>query len=122
MTMTTSTGAGVSQRTNVYAERQMLRHAGPVMVLDKWGMTRPMPKNKSTVIKFRRPRVFSAVTTPLTEGVTPSATQFQYEDVSATLRQYGMLVEITDVIEDTHRSEERRRVGKESRSRWAPCH
>lgn len=102
MAITKSTDAGVSQRTNVYAERQMLKHAGPVMVLDKFGLTRPMPRNKSTTIKFRRPQVFSATTTPLVEGVTPDSTQFRYEDVEATLKQYGQVVEITDVIEDTH--------------------
>ena len=102
MTMTLSTDTGISQRTTVYAERQMLKHALPVMVLERFGLSRPMPKNKSTTIKFRRPVVFSAADTPLTEGVTPSATQFSYEDVSATLKQYGQVVEITDVIEDTH--------------------
>ena len=94
--------AGVSPRTNVYAERQMLKHAGPVRILDKFGMLRPMPKNKTQTVKFRRPKVFTAATTPLVEGVTPSATQFRYEDVSATIKQYGEVVEITDVIEDTH--------------------
>src|SRR5690606_24812714 len=93
---------GVSPRTNVYAERQMLKHAAPVTVLDKFGMLRPMPKNKTQTIKFRRPKVFTAATTPLVEGVTPTATQFSYEDVEATLKQYGQIVEITDVIEDTH--------------------
>lgn len=102
MTTTRYTDAGVSPRTNVYAERQMLKHAGPVMVLDKFGMVRPMPKNKTQTIKFRRPKVFSAATTPLVEGVTPTATQFSYEDVETTLKQYGQIVEITDVIEDTH--------------------
>lgn len=102
MPMTRSTDAGVSQRTNVHAERQMLRHAGPVMVLDKFGLSRPMPKNKGLTIKFRRPKVFTAATTPLVEGVTPSATQFSYEDVETSLKQYAQLVEITDVIEDTH--------------------
>lgn len=102
MTVTTSTSPGISQRTNVYAERQMLKHAGPVVVLDKFGMTKPMPKNKSTTIKFRRPKTFTAATTPLVEGVTPTATAFQYEDVSGSLKQYGMVVTITDVIEDTH--------------------
>ncbi len=94
--------AGVSPRTNVYAERQMLKHAGPVMILDKFGLTKPMPKNKTQTIKFRRPRTFAAATTPLVEGITPSSTQFSYEDVSGTLRQYGMVVEVTDHIEDTH--------------------
>jgi N4-gp56 family major capsid protein len=102
MTTTYYTDAGVSPRVNVYAERQMLRHAAPVMVLEKLGLTKPMPKNKSQTIKFRRPKTFTAATTPLQEGVTPNATAFEYEDVTATLKQYGQVVKITDVIEDTH--------------------
>lgn len=102
MTATRSTDAGISQRTTVYAEREMLKHAMPVVVLDRFGMSKPMPKNKGTVIKFRRPNVFTAADTPLVEGVTPSSTQFSYVDVSATLVQYGQVVEVTDVIEDTH--------------------
>lgn len=101
MTVTKYTDAGVSPRTNVHAAREMLKHAGPVMVLDKFGVTKPMPKNKTQTVKFRRPKVFSAATTPLVEGITPSSTQFSYEDVSATIKQYGQVVEITDVIEDT---------------------
>lgn len=102
MALNQSTDAGLSQRTNVYAERQMLRAQAPVVVLDKFGTTKPMPKNKGVVIKFRRPKPFSAETTPLVEGVTPPSRKFEYEDVSATLKQYGMVSEVTDVIEDTH--------------------
>jgi N4-gp56 family major capsid protein len=92
--------AAISPRTNVYAERQMLKHAMPVMVLEKLALTKQMPKNKTDTIKFRRPRIFTAATTPLVEGVTPTSTQFQYEDTSVSLKQYGMVIEITDVIED----------------------
>lgn len=102
MATTKYTDASVSPRTNVYAARQMLKHAAPVVILDKFGMTKPMPQNKTQTIKFRRPKVFTAATTPLVEGVTPTTTQFKYEDVSVSLKQYGHLVEITDVIEDTH--------------------
>ena len=102
MTITAYADGGISPRTNVYAERQMLKHAKPVMVLEKLGLTKPMPKNKTDTIKFRRPRVFTAATTPLIEGVTPTETQFSYEDVSATLRQYGQVVIVTDKIEDLH--------------------
>lgn len=102
MSVNTSTQSGISQRTNVYAERQMLKHAAPVMVLEKLAVAKQMPKNKSTTVKFRRPRTFTAATTPLVEGVTPTSAQFGYDDVTASLKQYGMVVEITDVIEDTH--------------------
>lgn len=100
MTVTKYGDAGISPRTTVYAEREMLKYAKPHIVLDKLGLSKQMPKNKSDTIKFRRPRVFTAADTPLTEGVTPTATQFSYEDVSATLAQYGQVVEITDKIED----------------------
>ena len=99
---TTYTSPGISPRTTAYAAVEMLKYANAVVVLDKFGQTKPMPKNKGQVIKFRRPNTFSAASTPLVEGVTPSATQFSYTDVTANLRQYGMVVEITDVIADTH--------------------
>jgi N4-gp56 family major capsid protein len=102
MTMMKSTDSGLSQRTNVYAEQTMLAHAAPVTVLDKFGMVTRMPKNKSVNIKWRRPVTFTASTTPLAEGVTPNATPFTYVDVTAVLRQYGQVVAITDVIQDTH--------------------
>lgn len=103
MTTNTSTSAGISQRTNVYAEREMLKHAAPVIVLDKTGpLIKPMPKNKGVNIKFRRPIPFEAATVPLQEGVTPTGTAFRYEDVSGALEQYGQVGIITDVIEDTH--------------------
>jgi len=102
MTTTKYSDSGISPRTNVYAVRQMLKHAGPVVVLDKFGLMQKMPKNKTQTIKWRRPNVFSAASVPLVEGVTPSTTQFSYTDVEATLKEYGQLVEITDAIEDTH--------------------
>lgn len=98
-----STAGGISQRTNVYAERQMLKHAEPVTVLEKTGpLIKPMPKNKGVTIKFRRPIPFEAATIPLSEGVTPTSRAFSYEDVQVSLAQYGEVAEITDVIEDTH--------------------
>jgi len=100
--MNTFGQAGISQRTEVYAADQMLEHAKPVMVLEKLASPKQMPKNKGETIKFRRPRVFDAATTPLQEGVTPTATSFGYDDVSVSLTQYGMVVEITDKIEDLH--------------------
>jgi N4-gp56 family major capsid protein len=92
--------AGISPRTNVYAERQMLKHAQPVMVLEKLGLPRQMPKNKTETISFRRPVTFTAASTPLVEGVTPTTTAFSYDTVQVALKQYGMVVEITDKIED----------------------
>jgi N4-gp56 family major capsid protein len=92
----------ISPRTAAYAAKEMLSHAEPVLVLQKFGMTKPLPKNKTDTMKFRRPVPFDAATSPLTEGVTPSAQQMSYEDVTVALKQYGAVIEITDKIEDTH--------------------
>lgn len=98
--MTQSTFTTIDQRTNTYAEVEMLAWAQAVVVLSKFGMTKPLPKNKSDNITFRRIVPFSAATTPLTEGVTPTAQQFTYEDVTAAMAQYGVLVEFTDWVAD----------------------
>lgn len=102
MATTQYNSPGISQRTNLFAAVEMLAHQAPVRVLEKFALPKQMPKNKSQTIKFRRPVTFTAQTTPLVEGVTPSTTQFRYEDVSVSLNQYGQVVEITDHIEDTH--------------------
>lgn len=102
MPITRYSDPGVSPRTEAYAAVEMLRHATPHIVFDRLGRTTQMPKNKSSNIIWRRPRTFGAVKAPLQEGVTPNSTQFRYDNVSATLKAYGMVAEITDVIEDTH--------------------
>ena len=96
------TDPAISPRTNTYAAVKMLEHQMPVIVLDKFGDNKRMPRNKTQSITFRRPRVFTAADTPLVEGVTPRATKFMYENVQGNLQQYGQLVEVTDQIEDTH--------------------
>ena len=96
------TDPGVIQRTETFAMRTMLKHAQPVQVTEKFGVVRPMSKNKGANAKFRRPLVFTPATTPLTEGVTPASRSFRYEDVEVSLAQYGEVIEFTDVIEDLH--------------------
>jgi len=98
-TQTTKYG-DINQRTAAWAASEMLKHAEPVIVLQKFGLTKPLPKNKADTVKFRRPVPFTAATTPLVEGVTPTAQKMVYEDVQVTLKQYGKPIEITDVVMD----------------------
>lgn len=100
MTTGTTTYGDISQRTALWAMVEMLAHAKPVQILAKFGLQKPMPMNKANTAKFRRPVPFSAATTPLVEGVTPSPQKMAYEDVSVTMYQYGATVEVTDVITD----------------------
>lgn len=99
--MAATTYGDIGQRTAYWAATTMLAHAEPILVLQKTAQHRPIPKNKANQVKFRRPIPFAVDTTPLVEGVTPTAHKMRYEDVPVTLAQYGDVVEITDVVNDT---------------------
>jgi len=92
----------ISPRTAAYAATELLERATPHLVIEKFGQAKPLPRKSSKTIKFRRYNSLANATTPLTEGVTPTAKQLTSTDVSATIDQYGDLVTITDVIQDTH--------------------
>jgi len=98
--MATTTYGSISQRTAAWAATEMLAHAEPILVLSKFGQSKPLPKNKADTVKFRRPVPFAVVDTPLTEGTTPTAQQMNYEDVEVQIKQWGAWVEITDVVSD----------------------
>ncbi|WP_292449517.1 N4-gp56 family major capsid protein [Methylibium sp.] len=92
----------ITPRVGIYAHEQMLSHAEPIIVLQKMGLVKPVPKHKGENVKFRRPNPWSVTTTPLTEGVTPAAKSIGYTDVSVVLAEYGDFVELTDKIQDLH--------------------
>ncbi len=90
----------ISRTGAAYVVVEALAHAEPIIVLGKLGLSKPMPKNKSATISFRRPVPFAVSTTPIVEGVTPTAKSMSYDRVEATLSQYGDLVSHTDKMAD----------------------
>lgn len=74
----------------------------PYLCLEKFGQAKSLPGNKTQSIKFRRYNSLGLRTTALVEGVTPTSEKMTATDITATLAQYGGLVEITDIIMDTH--------------------
>ena len=98
--MPLSTFGDISNRTAAFAAADMLSHAEPVSVLAKFGLSKPLPKNKTDTIKYRRAVPFAAITVPLAEGVTPTPGGMSYEDVTVQMIQWGDLYGITDKIAD----------------------
>ena len=92
----------ISKQHGVFAEAKMLEHAAPVLVLSKFGDVKPMPKNKSEKISWRRPQTIPNATTPLTEGVTPTGSTFDYDIIEATLSEYGDWFPLTNKVTDLH--------------------
>jgi len=97
----------------------------PLLVFEKFGQAKPLPKNSTKTIKFRRyflkdsafsasdNGIFSAgsyfntdnfdpTKKILTEGQTPAATGLDKQDLYVTLTQFGDRTEISDVVADTH--------------------
>lgn len=99
--MTTIYG-DISPRTAAYAEKELLKRGLPYLVLEKFGQAKSLPGNSSKVEKFRRYNALSTTPVTLTEGVTPGAQSLTVTDITATLSQYGGLIQISDVILDTH--------------------
>ncbi len=92
----------ISPRTAAKAARTMLERGMPYLVLEKFGQAKPIPRNETKAITFRRYEALDKTPNALTEGVTPATKQLTKTDVTATLTQYGDLVQISDVIADTH--------------------
>lgn len=100
MAQYTTTYGDIDQRTAAWAATKMLRHAEPVTILGKFGQIVSLPRNKAATVIFRRAKVYGALTTPLVEGVTPTAQKYSYEDVSATVKEYGGFFELTKFVMD----------------------
>lgn len=96
---------------------EILAHAVATEVLGITGMQRPLPKNSGRTIIFRRYLPFGAANTDwntrnrpvvnavaheLTEGVTPNADTLVPQDITATIKQYGCLYQLTDQVADTY--------------------
>ncbi|WP_028454767.1 N4-gp56 family major capsid protein [Chitinilyticum litopenaei] len=99
--MATTTQASLTNVQQAFIDANYLAHAEPIEVVAKLGMTRELPANRSNgTVKYKRPTPFAANTTPLAEGVAPTAKAMAYENVDVTIGQYGDVVELTDVVHD----------------------
>jgi N4-gp56 family major capsid protein len=92
----------ISNRTAAYVVADLLERANAHVTLGKFGKLKPLPKNETKSITFRRYEHIPIDTTSLVEGVTPAAVKLTYTDYTATISQYGKRIEISDVVMDTH--------------------
>jgi N4-gp56 family major capsid protein len=114
----------ISPAVAAYSVVRMLKRALPLLQIEKFGQTYPLPNNSTQTAKFRRyyltgttgsmgpdtggtngaasAAAMPLALTPLTEGVTPSGSTITNQDYTVQLYQYGDYSIITDVVEDTH--------------------
>lgn len=92
----------ISPRVGIYAVKKLLERIHPVLVLEKFAVVTPLPKNVGETIKWRRYRPLAVNTTQLTEGVTPPPSQLVVEDVTTVIAQFGGWIQLTDKVYDLH--------------------
>lgn len=81
-----------------FYDRNLLERAEALLMHDRFGQMRSLPKNNGRRTNFRRYSNLAVATTPLTEGVTPSGSQLAVTDLNATIAQYGDFVTLTDQV------------------------
>lgn len=96
-TMTTETST-LSAEMKTFYDGVLLDNAKPNLVHDQFGQKRPIPKGKGKTIEFRRYKKLPKALTPLTEGVTPDANSLTVTTVTATVKQYGDWIGLSDVL------------------------
>ena len=96
-----NTYGDIGNATAGYYSKKLLRHAMPVIILERYGLTKPMPRNQTKIIQFRRSNPFTPATVPLAEGVTPAGSDFSYDTITVQIQQYGDWAGLTDVVQDT---------------------
>jgi len=100
--MNVNTYGDISPRTAAHAKAKLLKRGQHLMVIERFGQVDPQQKNKSKTVKWRRYNSLARASAPLAEGIPPKGKKLTYTDVSATLEQYGDMIEQSDVIADTH--------------------
>ena len=100
--MGTQTVSDIGFRTQGYVAAELLKRAQPALVMQPFMQVKPIPKNSSDTIKFRRYEALTAATSDLQEGVTPESTNITSSDFQTTLSQIGAWVGISDKVADTH--------------------
>lgn len=100
--MPTMQTGDIGFRTAGYVSADLLKRAVPYLIMQPFLQTKPIPKNSSQTVKFRRYESLPPATADLVEGVTPPGNTITSTDYQATLTQIGDWVGITDQVADTH--------------------
>lgn len=98
-----------------YSAKKLLEHATPYCILQQTGQMKPLPGNSTKTLSMRRYKFavntnkFSALGVPvsasgfeLTEGVTPAQLDIAVDNFDLTLKQYGLVTGVTDVVDEAH--------------------
>ena len=81
-----------------YYDKTLIDIAGPRPVHDQFGQKRPIPKTAVKQSSLESTPPLSKALTPLTEGVTSEGNKLDVSIVTATVKQYGDYIRLSDML------------------------
>lgn len=102
--LTTSNTANVndlSPTMKTYYDKKLLKEMKPKLLHTQFGQKRPIPKHNGKNIEFRKFTPFAAALEALQEGTPPDGQSLNMTYKTATVRQYGQFVALSDLISVT---------------------
>lgn len=93
-----TTDVGLTDEMKTYYSTYLIRLAEPLLIHDQFGQKHPIPKAGGKTIEFRKYDSLPKALTPLTEGVTPDGQKLTMSTITASVKQYGGYVELSDIL------------------------
>lgn len=92
----------ISSRIAAYSQKELLKRAIPYLVFERFGQAFSIPAHNTRTTIWRRYLALNPTPKVLVEGVTPSGQPMSKQDITCTMDQLGDVINLTDVILDTH--------------------
>ncbi len=100
---TTVSTAGTTFSNKTFYDKALLEFAKTRLVHASYGQKRSIPRNSGKRVEFRRYELFTpdANALVLQEGVTPAGQSLSQSKIEAEVKQYGVYVEVSDLLDLT---------------------
>lgn len=94
-----TSGNNLAPEIKTYYSDYLIQLAEAQLVHDQFGQKRNIPSGNGKSIEFRQFTPLSKITDALVEGVTPEGQALDTSTITATVKQYGGYVIITDILD-----------------------
>lgn len=96
-----STQGSLSDEFKTYYSDYLIDIAMPNLIHDQFAQKHPIPKGGGKTIEFRKFSPLDKALVPLTEGVTPDGNSLTVSAQTATIKQYGDYITLSDILQLT---------------------
>ena len=97
--MSTQTLNALTAQQRIFYVKNLLRRYTPNLQFAKYATKDTVARRQGLTVNWRRFSAMAAITTPLTEGVTPTGQGLNASAITATMQRFGGFVQGSDVLD-----------------------